>query len=199
MTKSIRGASGPVNSCHDLERSWEMSWPNVARRSSTSRMGAARRVGARRVGVELAPADLLQDRFRHDRPGGIVRADEEHVERWLHDRFLVDVVGKKPCQIAAQFRPPGATGLGQEAQELAQSDKTDGVDDLTALARRPDESRLLEGTRDEMRASTARPSGQPRYRRPSCPKLPAKQEAGQAGASSPAQAPQNRLRRHSFP
>ena len=54
---------------------------------------SARRVGARRVGIELAPADFLQDRLRQDRPGGIVRADEEDVERWTHDRLLVDVVG----------------------------------------------------------------------------------------------------------
>ena len=63
----------------------------------------------------------------------------------LHDRLLVDVVGKKPRQIAAELRSPGAAGLGQEAQELAQSDETDGVDDLAALAGGTDKPRLLEG------------------------------------------------------
>ena len=39
MTKSICGASGPVNSFHDLQRSRETSWPSVLSLSITSGIG----------------------------------------------------------------------------------------------------------------------------------------------------------------
>ncbi len=41
MTKSTRGASGPVNMSHDLQCSAETSWPSARSLASTSGIGAS--------------------------------------------------------------------------------------------------------------------------------------------------------------
>src|SRR5476649_682417 len=114
----------------------------------------ARRLGTYRVGFELALADLVQDRLCHERACRIVRAQEQHVESRVHVILFWKVIGKKARKIAAELRPSRAAGLGQDAEQGAQTDKAHGVNDMPPLACRLDELRLLE--RGEMEGQRRR-------------------------------------------
>src|SRR5471030_1911186 len=93
----------------------------------------ARRLGTCRVGFELALADLVQDRLRHERACRIVRAQEQHVESRVHVILFWKVVGKKAGKITAEVWPSRTAGLCQNAEQGAQTDKADGVNDVPPL------------------------------------------------------------------
>ena len=60
---------------------------------------------------------------------------EQHVEGSCHGAALLWNVGQQARDVAAEFRPSGAAGLGQEDDEVTQRREPDGVDDLPALTR----------------------------------------------------------------
>src|SRR4051812_12942024 len=101
-------------------------------------------MGACRVGVELAAPDLVEDRLRHQRAGGIVRAQEQDVECSGHGLVFRWVVGQEAREVAAKLGATAATGLGEEAKQRAQAEEAHGVNQLPSAPRRLDQTGLLE-------------------------------------------------------
>ena len=112
MTKSIRGASGPMNSFHDLQCSADDVVAERPRACAiTSGIGSGGRVGAGGIGAESPAADLVQDCLGHDRAGGVARAQEQHVECRGHAVVLL----RERAAAGAQMSPHNSGRPPQQA------------------------------------------------------------------------------------
>src|SRR5262249_19715087 len=75
-TLRAHGAHVEVHLAQEVERVW---------------MQAARRLAARRMGAEMSATLAVEDGLRHDRAGGVAGAEEQDLERLVHQTvsFLV--------------------------------------------------------------------------------------------------------------
>ena len=63
-----------------------------------------------------------------------MRAQEQHIEGRSHALILLWPWRQQGREIAAEPGAAAATGIGEEAEQLAQADDTRSMDDLPALA-----------------------------------------------------------------
>ena len=103
--------------------------------------------------------------------------------------------GSRLSDVAAQFGPAAAAGLGQEGEQLPQAREAHGMDDLAALAGGLGQARALECGEMEREWSRRACRAAPRCRRPAGRWRPLRS----AGASGPAGFPATVRRRRRLP